>query len=276
MLINTFQHIPCVGEKLEFHLWRNEILVWQDYFINSNKIKLPYHIQRNMEIYLNKSIDCLNANDALFFEQLIPAKELWRIYPEFMNSTAFLDIETAGKNGRQDFITVISIFNGREIKTYIKGFNLDEFAKDINKYALIVTYNGKLFDIPFILYTFKGLKLNCAHIDLRPILNRLQLMGGLKAIETSVGIPRPKYLRKIDGYHAILLWEKYLKGDKRALDGLINYNQEDTCSLHYLMHYAYNVLVSRLPIQIKKLPLPQKPLIHSADPSIFYEIKHSR
>lgn len=275
MLKHTFQHIPCIGERLELHLWRNGILTWEDYFRNENLIKLPYHIQRNLEIYLNKSIDALNADDALFFEQLIPSKEIWRIYPEFMHNSIFLDIETAGKNGRQDFITAISVYNGKEIKTYVKGFNLDEFPKDINKYSIIVTYNGKLFDIPFILFTFKGLKLNAAHIDLRPILNKLQIMGGLKTVETIVGIPRPKYLRKINGYHAILLWEKYKKGDSRALDGLIHYNQEDTCNLHYLMHYAYNSFVSNLPIKVKKLPFPQKPTLHNVDPAIYYEIKHT-
>lgn len=274
MLRYTFQHIPCIGERLELHLWRNGILTWDDYFRKDNLIKLPYHIKRNLEIYLNKSIDALNANDSLFFEQLIPSKEIWRIYPEFMYKTAFLDIETAGKNGRQDFITTISVYDGEDIKTYIKGYNLDEFPKDIIKYSIIVTYNGKLFDIPFILLTFKGLKLNSAHIDIRPILNRLQLMGGLKTVEKIVGIPRPKYLRKIDGYHAILLWEKYQKGDSRALDGLIHYNQEDACSLHYLMHYAYNSFVSNLPIQVSKIPLPEKPTLHNVDPSIYYEIKH--
>ncbi len=275
MLKHTFQHIPSVGEKLELHLWRNGITTWEDYFNKNNLIKLPYHIQRNIEIYLNKSIDALNVNNSFFFEQLLPPKELWRIYPEFMNNTAYLDIETAGENYRQDFITTISLYNGKEIKTYVKNLNLDEFPKDITKYSLLITYNGKLFDIPFILYTFKNLKLNSAHIDLRPILNRLQLLGGLKTIEKLVGIPRPKYLRRINGYHAILLWEKYQKGDQRALDGLIHYNQEDTCSLHFLMHYAYNFFIDNLPIQVKKLSLPSKPKLHQVDPSIYYEIRRS-
>ncbi|OGF64046.1 MAG: hypothetical protein A2Y62_15365 [Candidatus Fischerbacteria bacterium RBG_13_37_8] len=274
MLKYTFQHVPSVGEKLEKHLWRNGILQWEDYLNSYEKIKLPYNIHRNMEIFLNKSIDALNNNDVLFFERFLPAKELWRIYSEFMNNCVFLDIETAGKNGRQDFISTISMYNGKNIKTYVKGINLDAFPRDIEKYSLIITYNGKLFDIPFILHTFKHLHLKSAHIDLRPILQRLHLKGGLKAIEKIVGIRRPKFLRKIDGYHAILLWEKYQKGDSRALDGLILYNQEDASNLHFLMHYAYNKLIALFPLPTEKLPLPQKPQLIKVDPSVYFEIRN--
>lgn len=276
MLKHTFQHIPSVGEKLESNLWRNGILQWEDYFQFYNKIKLPYHIHRNLEIFLDKSIDALNRNNSAFFERFLPQKELWRIYSEFMNNAAFLDIETAGEGGRQEFITVITIYNGTHVKSYIKGINLESFPKEISSYSLIITYNGKLFDIPFILHTFKDLQLTSAHIDLRPILYKMQMRGGLKIIEKQIGISRPKYLRKIDGYHAILLWEKFQKGDSRALNALIQYNQEDAANLHYLMHFSYNKLIEAYPIAIKPLPLPKKPRLIEADPSIFYEIKNQR
>ena len=276
MLKNTFLHIPSVGEKLECLLWRNNIIQWEDYFQLYNKVKLPYHIHRNLEIFLDKSIDALNSNNSAFFERFMPSKELWRIYSEFMNNAAFLDIESAGEGGRQEFITVISIYNGKEVKSYIKGINLDSFPKDICTYSLIITYNGKLFDIPFILHTFKELQLTSAHIDLRPILFRLQMRGGLKNIEKQLGINRPKYLRRIDGYHAILLWEKFQKGDSRALNALLHYNQQDTANLHFLMHYSYNKLIESFPLPIKQLPLPKKPQLIEADPSIFYEIKNQR
>lgn len=45
------------------------------------------------------------------------------------------------------------------IKTYVQGQNLDEFAGDIRSYQVIITYNGKSFDIPFIESFFDILKL---------------------------------------------------------------------------------------------------------------------
>lgn len=273
MLKNTFQHIPSIGEKLEHHLWNIGILFWEDYFKYANKINLPFPIERNLEIFINKSIDALNNVDALFFERLMPPKLLWRIYPEFSEYAAFLDIETAGNKGKQEFITVITLYDGKKVRSFVKGINLDSFPKEISNYSLIITYNGKLFDIPFILHTFKGLQLHSAHIDLRHILSKLELKGGLKSIEKQLGLHRPKFLRGIDGYHAILLWERYQKGDNRALNALIRYNQEDATSLHYIMHYAYNKLIKDCPIPIKNLPLPKKPELINVDPSIYYEIK---
>lgn len=273
MLKNTFQHIPSIGEKIERHLWNSGIICWDDYFKYTHTLKLPFTIQRNLEIFISKSIDALNNYDALFFEKFMPAKLLWRIYPEFSERSAFLDIETAGEKGKQEYITVITLYDGKTVKTFVKGVNLDCFPKEILNYSLIITYNGKLFDIPFILHTFKGLQLQSAHIDLRPLLPKLQIRGGLKSIEKQLGLHRPKFLKGIDGYHAIILWERFQKGDNRALNALIRYNQEDATSLHYIMHYAYNKMVKDYPINIKNLPLPKKPALMEVDPSIYYEVK---
>ena len=66
---------------------------------------------------------------------------------------AYLDIET----------TTIALYNGESIYHYVNNHNLDDFLDDINKYKVIVTYNGKSFDVPFIDNYF-GIELNHAHI----------------------------------------------------------------------------------------------------------------
>ena len=52
------------------------------------------------------------------------------------------------------------------IRTYVQGQNLEQFKDDIYEYDVIVTYNGKCFDVPFI-ESDLGIKLKQVHIDLR-------------------------------------------------------------------------------------------------------------
>ena len=64
--------------------------------------------------------------------------------------------------------------------------NLKDFIEDIQKYKVIVSYNGKSFDIPFIEHFF-NIRLDHAHIDLRYILHSLGFRGGLKGMRTTAG-----------------------------------------------------------------------------------------
>jgi uncharacterized protein YprB with RNaseH-like and TPR domain len=63
-------------------------------------------------------------------------------------------------------ITTIALYDGHEIKTYVQGQNLDDFIEAIPQYNVIVIYNGKSFDIPFI-ESYLNIRLNHAQIDLR-------------------------------------------------------------------------------------------------------------
>ena len=65
-----------------------------------------------------------------------------------------MDIETTGLDRYFNDITTIALYNGKSIQTYVQGQNLEDFIEDIQKYNVIVTYNGKCFDIPFIEYFF--------------------------------------------------------------------------------------------------------------------------
>ena len=63
-------------------------------------------------------------------------------------------------------VTTIAVYDGREVFTYINGRNLDDFVHDIQKYQVIVSYNGKSFDIPFLERFFR-IRIDHAQIDLR-------------------------------------------------------------------------------------------------------------
>ena len=132
----------------------------------------------------------------------------------------------------------------------IYGKNLNEFIAYIDKYKLIVTFNGSAFDIPFLKKYFKDIALEQAHIDLRFLLKRLGFKGGLKKIEKQFGLSRDEEVMTFTGYDAVRLWNKYKNsGDNSALDLLLKYNTEDIVNLEFLMNKSYNLM------QMKLLPL---------------------
>ncbi len=104
---------------------------------------------------------------------------------------------------------------------------------------MIISFNGKTFDIPFI-QTYFNCSLDQAHIDLRYVLASLGYKGGLKKCEKALGIDRGA-LDGVDGYFAVVLWHEYRKtGNKKALETLLAYNIEDVINLEVLMVRAYN------------------------------------
>jgi uncharacterized protein YprB with RNaseH-like and TPR domain len=79
------------------------------------------------------------------------------------------------------------------------------------------------------------------HLDLRFLLARLGFKGGLKKIEPRFGIRRPPAVKHLDGFDAVLLWERYQRGDRTALDLLLEYNREDVANLETLMEQSFEM-----------------------------------
>lgn len=241
MITNTFQHITSIGEKTEQRLWANEIFSWYD-FIKSSKNVLSEKLTSKIINEISYSFDNYENQNPIYFYNKLKPKHHWRLFPDFKNTIVYLDIETTGLYKQFDEITTIVLYDGSEIKYYINGQNLDEFKKDINNYKLIISYNGKCFDIPFIEEYFK-IKLDHAHIDLRYVLNKLGYKGGLKGCEKQLGLDRGN-LSDIDGFFAVDLWYEYKNNhNNSALETLLSYNIEDVINLEQLMIIAYNKTV---------------------------------
>jgi uncharacterized protein YprB with RNaseH-like and TPR domain len=104
----------------------------------------------------------------------------------------------------------------------------------------MVTFNGAVFDIPFIRKDMPRLRLPKLHIDLRFVLASLDVRGGLKRIEEKFGYEREDDLKGMNGYDAVLLWKAYKsKNDVDALEKLIRYNAADISNLKKLIEWAY-------------------------------------
>jgi len=208
--------------------------------------------------HIQESIVHLADNDPDYFYERLPSSQHWRMFPDFRGSVAYLDIETTGLGGPNDYITAIALYDGRSISHYVQGDNLYDFRDDIDPYRLLITYNGKCFDVPFIRNYF-GIPMNQTHIDLRYVLASLGYRGGLKGCEKQLGIDREE-LAEVDGYFAVLFWyDFYNRGNQRALETLLAYNALDVVNLETLMVLAYNLKLRHTPFFERRLSRPTVP-----------------
>jgi len=239
MLENSFRHIPGIGAKTESKLWSLGFYEW-DSLQHSINPRPPLKRLETVCSLLQESKQKLMMGDIKYFEDRLPAALHWRFFPEFRDRAVYLDIETNGLEGNYGSITTIALYDGKTISCYVNGKNLFHFIRDIQNYDLIISYNGKCFDIPYIEHFF-NIKLPHAHIDLRFVLAGLGYKGGLKTCESSLGLNRGD-LADLDGFFAVLLWNDYKRnGNPKALETLLAYNIEDTVNLERLMVTAYNL-----------------------------------
>ncbi len=207
MLPHTFCHIPGIGYKTEKKLWDAGVTSW-DRWQETPPVKLPNSMVGEIPALLEASLEALETINPVFFTDRLASSEHWRIFPHFREHTAYLDIETNGMAPEAE-ITTIALYDGVDLRYYINGRNLESFIEDVAHYRVLVSYNGKSFDIPF-LESFFQIRLDQAQIDLRYVLARLGLKGGLKGCEKQLGLSRGA-LEGIDGSFAPLLWYAYEK-----------------------------------------------------------------
>ena len=129
---------------------------------------------------------------------------------------------------------------------FVHGQNLADLREALEKYDLIVTFNGASFDLPFIEHHFGSVFRHTAHIDLRFPLRRIGFRGGLKSIERQLRVGRPSELSVLNGYDAVRMWRMWHAGDEGALKTLIRYNAEDVLSLPKLAEVVYNRIASKI------------------------------
>src|SRR5262249_51543513 len=154
----------------------------------------------------------------------------WRLFPDFRDRCAFLDIETTGLGGPGDYVTAVALYDGATVRHFVHGDNLADFPDALAPYGLLVTYNGSSFDLPFLERQFRC-DIRQAHIDLRYVLKSLGVAGGLKNCEKRLGIERPG-LESVDGAVAVLLWHEFQRRqDQQALETLLAYNAQDALNL---------------------------------------------
>ena len=250
MLNRTFVHVPGVGERRERGLWERGFTDW-DAFLRGHPTN-PWR-----DLIASRLTRERAARD-------MPRREMWRLATAFRGRTGFLDIETTGLTPGRDGITCVGLSDGESVEALVQGRDLDRLPRELGRFDLLVTYNGSCFDLPILAAAFPEIDFcRFHHVDLRYPLHRLGLKGGLKGVERALGLARTPEIEGADGYIAVLLWERHLRGHPRALETLVRYCLEDVVHLIPLLAHAYDRLS-------EPLPLPVEPIGRVSMPAIPY------
>jgi len=245
MIRHTFSVLDGVGERLERKLWSEGVLTWDD-FVREDPV--PF-ISRQKSTVMKETIlyfsEELNRSNPEPFKSFLRQREHWRLFDTFRSDIVCLDIETNGlPPDRGGNVTVVGIYDCREWRYLIKGESLtpERLQDELSGYKLLVTFFGSTFDIPFLEKCFPGFRLGMPHFDICYGARSVGLKGGLKKLEVSSGLSRAEDVKGMNGYDAVLLWRRWLRGDSRALELLLQYNREDTVNLLPLAERIYKLL----------------------------------
>jgi len=160
LLENTFIHIQGIGQKTEQNLWKKGIQSWSHYLKHDGNIFSPAR-----DRFVREALETSMAHreDIHFFASRLSAGEMWRTFEAFKSTAVYLDIETSGGYQGMDEITVIGLYDGRRVQTFVNGINLADFEIAISEYDLVITFNGAAFDLPFIRRWFPNISLPAGH-----------------------------------------------------------------------------------------------------------------
>jgi len=240
MITNSFVFLEKISNRKEQSLWRQGVKTWDD-FLKKEKIKGISAISKH---YYHRKIkgaqEALLNNDSSFFIGKMSSTQMWRLYEYFKDESCFLDIET-DSYGK---ITVVGISNYYHTNSWVRNINLDkiELQQELQKYKLIITFNGAAFDLPKLKKQI-GIKITIPHIDLKPLCVKLGLIGGLKEVERTLNLKRPPHLYG----NPVELWKAlHASGDREYLELLIDYNKEDVENLKLIMDWCYKELRNKI------------------------------
>lgn len=233
-----------MGRRLERHLWRKGIFLWEDFLEKAHIPGISAHRKCILDRELTRALSALEKGDIEYFAGRLHHTEYWRLFEAFRNDTLCLDIETTGGSAGEGQVTMVGMYGRGQMHTLVKGRNLKTgtLIDTISQYKLIITYHGRAFDIPFLHQSMPGICISMPNYDLCPASHRLGIKGGLKKLEAYFGIRRWEAIEKMNGYDAVPLWNRYMEGDDMALELLTRYNEADTKNLYLLGDILYGML----------------------------------
>lgn len=246
MLKRSFVLLSGIGPKTERNLWANGITTW-DAFQNVAPQRLPGRVQRRYDAHarqLAKAQEHLANKHTAPFARWLPRGETWRMLDDIQDDILYLDIETTGLSYPQGRTTVVGYHHPRQgTNLLVRGQDLtQETIQDaFDEAGALVTFNGKRFDVPFLEREF-NVTIDAPHIDLMYGFRKLGIQGGLKKIEKRLGLARGDAIDGLGGYEAVKLWRAWERGDREALDRLLEYNRADVENMVPLAEEAYRRL----------------------------------
>ncbi len=245
MLERTFSFLPGIGPTSERRLWRGGITTWSTFLDSPSIPGINPQRKTTCDVTLTAARTRREQDDARYFGVALPSRDHWRLYEWLRPRAVFLDIET-NSFGQ---ITVVGLYGRGRYQAYVRGESLTAvaLAHALQDYDLLLTFNGSSFDLPMLIAQFPNLPLDQPHIDLCWLGRRLQYRGGLKLIESQLGIRRSPSLQGHDGSDAMVWWNRWQRRrDTAALELLLAYNEADCVNLKPLADRFYCELSAQL------------------------------
>ncbi len=247
MIQRTFCHIPGIGQVKERLLWQHGIRTWRELAEKLRSGARPADLLRGRDrsghlfpeagvadrqagewlAVIEQSSQALEKKDYAFFLSRLPAHEHWRLLVDRLHEPLYLDIETTGLSSELNNVTVIGALRGQEFYQWVWPEPLDDLWELMADATLVVTFNGRRFDLPFLEHHFPACPAVAAHVDLMYLTGKLRIPGGQKGAEKRFGLARPDSVDEVYGAVAVALWAQALYGDRNAYRTLLAYNRAD-------------------------------------------------
>lgn len=268
MLRHTFQHLRGITSRREHNMWREGVLDWatlRDALNPQPSLFGDPPQEHALSEQLNASEAALSTGDLAIFARQLDRREHYRICLTFPRETLFLDIETTGLSRYYDHITVIGWSLGPSYGFFVKGQDDTAFRQALAAAKAVVTFNGSLFDLPFIAHEFPAYRFPPIHVDLRFLGKRAGLSGGQKDIERQLGVRRKQELTNIAGEAAPILWNDYTRGDLGALRLLLEYNASDIWGMKQIFDVVVGRVLEAQGFPMEILPQPEMKAVEFSD-----------
>jgi uncharacterized protein YprB with RNaseH-like and TPR domain/predicted nuclease with RNAse H fold/adenylate kinase family enzyme len=266
LIESTFLHLPRVGPVLERRLWASGFVDWDKLWraltsgvsarecVRERQQRTlfdePLGLRdRDFDPLTTAWIDCIDQsraaletnNHKFFLERLRPSAH-WRLLPAVMDDALFLDIETTGLSREHHYVTVIgALFHG-QFHQWAWPQSPKSLADLVEQAAVVITFNGARFDLPFLSRQIPSLPRAKAHIDLRHVAHAAGIKGGQKEIECAFQMARTATIEDFDGEQAVFSWCASLYGNESEYRRLLRYNRADVEALPHLSVNLYNSL----------------------------------
>lgn len=258
MLTETFIHVPGIGATNERRLWKEGTTDWWKATGHSHGL-FAAPGDGPLEKTLRECLKELKEGRLEMTASLLDPNDHWRALCLREQGAVrplrwlALDIETTGLAAEDDAVTCIGLCgHATDFEPVALVAGDLNWARPLVKYLLdsdvLITFNGRNFDVPFIARSLSRLApiFPPFHLDLYPHFKKLQVRGGLKKIQKRLGFAREGALDEVDGYAAVRLWREHQRGTPGARETLVRYCLEDVVVLFDLAVWGYDQAAVRL------------------------------
>lgn len=253
-LERTFQLVSGVGPYRERLLWSEGVRDWAEFDARRSRgaVLTSVKVDEALSAAIVRARAAVAAGEVAVLGAMVPEREHWRLYPTFCDQAAFFDLEA---DGEQE-ITVGGLMDRDGLGVFFRHQGLEPFVERLSRSAIWVTFNGAVFDVPVLRRTFPELQVPPVHVDLRTVLRKVKLSGGLKALEEKLGLGRPPHLKGLRGMDAIRLWREFTENKHvEALRFLAEYNLYDAINLRSLLEWSVNAIGDAWAWEAEKRPV---------------------